>query len=123
MELGRYLLPLCLMAAACTANIQPEEPLESVSGEHMSFCASHETEPDSRTVLKDGRFVEWEKGDAIKVFDDRQKAWTLSEIAVDSSNPSKAVFSGLCNPASECYYAAYPASSAVSLWSGGGREQ
>lgn len=115
MELRRYLLPLCFMAAACTANIQPEEQFEEVSGECMSFCVSHQTEPDSRTVLKDGRFVEWEKGDAIKVFDDRQKAWTLSEIAVDPSNPSKAVFSGLCNPASECYYAAYPASSAVSL--------
>jgi len=119
MELRRFLLPLCFMAAACTANIQLEEPLGTVSGEYISFSVSHEADLVSRTVLKNDLSVEWEAGDVVKVFDDNQKAWTLSDIEVNPSNPCEAVFSGLCNPASAYYYAVYPASSAASLGADG----
>lgn len=115
MELKNILLPLALLVAACTANVEIEQPIESPCGEYVTFGAQHDAGLEVKTVLKKDLSVEWETGDAITVFDDKQRGWTLSDIEVDKADSRNAVFSGLCNPASAYYYAVYPAASAVSL--------
>lgn len=115
MELKNILLPLALLVAACTANVEIDQPLELSCGEYVTFGAQHDAGLEVKTVLKEDLSVEWEAGDVITVFDDKQRGWTLSDIEVDKADSRNAVFSGLCNPASAYYYAVYPAASAVSL--------
>lgn len=106
------LLSLGILAVACTDMTEPEMP---VSGTYMTFGARGQEHVSTRTMLQDDMSVAWEEGDAVAVFDDDCRKWTMSDMKIHPGDPGIAYFSGECKPESAWWYGVYPASAAEGI--------
>ena len=106
------LLSIGIIAVACTNMTEPEMP---VSGTYMTFGARVQEHVSTRTMLQKDLSVAWEKGDAVAVFDDECRNWTMSDMKIHPGDPRLAYFSGECKSGSAWWYGVYPASAAEGI--------
>lgn len=92
-----------LAAVSCTKEITNETNGSATGADlyHMTFTANSQ---QTKAELVDGKFIHWESGDQINVFDNTETVYDPFET---SDNGYQATFSGMAGKA-EGYYALYP---------------
>lgn len=102
-----------LAAVSCTKEITNETNGSATGADlyPMTFTANSQ---QTKAELVDGKFIHWESGDQINVFDNTETVYDRFET---SDKGSQATFSGMAGKA-EGYYALYPYQSDASMTEG-----
>ena len=102
-----------LAAVSCTKEITNETNGSATGADlyPMTFTANSQ---QTKAELVDGKFIHWESGDQINVFDNTETVYDPFET---SDEGSQATFSGMAGKA-EGYYALYPYQSDASMTEG-----
>ena len=102
-----------LAAVSCTKEITNETNGSATGADlyPMTFTANSQ---QTKAELVDGKFIHWESGDQINVFDNTETVYDPFET---SDKGSQATFSGMAGKA-EGYYALYPYQSDASMTEG-----